>query len=127
MKFLIDQLLPNRAEKELQLRGWDAVYARTVGLAASSDEEIVQWCRANKRIIVTSDADFPMLVALSGSKEPSVIRIRMQGLDAKDVAEIVARTGEAHAIDLAEGALITIREHAIRVRRLPISRSDEET
>lgn len=71
--------------------------------------------------MVTSDSDFPMLLALSGASMPSVVLLR-------GVAELAP---DAHAAlllanlpvvreDLERGAIVSLSPDRIRVRDLPI-------
>ena len=46
----------------------------------SSDLEVIVWSVQQKAIVITLDADFHAILAVSGARGPSVIRIRRQGL-----------------------------------------------
>ena len=71
---------------------------------------------------MTLDADFHMRLALSGATKPSVIRIRIEGLRADGLAEVLRRVIDQCAEDLAQGALVSVTETALRLRRLPLLR-----
>jgi len=45
-------------------------------MSTASDAIIVRYARENGFVVVTLDADFHALLALSGADAPSVIRIR---------------------------------------------------
>jgi predicted nuclease of predicted toxin-antitoxin system len=49
---------------------------------------MVAWALEQTAIVVTLDADFHAILAVSRASTPSVIRIRMQGLDALEVVEL---------------------------------------
>jgi predicted nuclease of predicted toxin-antitoxin system len=51
-------------------------------MAMTSDKEILVWSLEQNGILVTLDADFHAILAVSGAAGPSVIRIRRQGLNA---------------------------------------------
>lgn len=125
MRFLIDQSLPLRAAAELRTRGHDAVHAREAGLSTAPDEDILERCRRESRIVVSPDADFPTLIVLARASSPSVIRIISQGLSAAEVAEIVADVAPSHEAALKGGALVTVRHHLVAVRALPIEPREE--
>jgi predicted nuclease of predicted toxin-antitoxin system len=60
-------------------------------MARASEEEIVAWSLEQKAAVVTLDADFHAILAVSGASGPSVIRIRRQGLDAIAVVELIEK------------------------------------
>jgi predicted nuclease of predicted toxin-antitoxin system len=98
----------------LRQQGHEAVHLR---------EEVLAKARAEQRVLLTMDLDFGYLLAASGSQLPSVILFRLQDERAEVVnarlAEVLARC----ASDLEAGAIVSVTEGAIRVRRLPIERS----
>jgi predicted nuclease of predicted toxin-antitoxin system len=122
LKLLLDQGVPRRAAALLREAGHDAVHASEVGLSSADDREVVRWCLANGATVVTLDADFHTLIALSGERTPSAIRIRAEGLGAPAVARLLVDVIEAHGEALAAGALLTLRPGRLRLRRLPITR-----
>ena len=75
---------------------------------------------------MTLDADFHALVALSAAIDPSVIRIRRQGLTAEPLVELIVEVASMCAADLAKGALVSVRPDAIKVHNLPVVREGEK-
>jgi predicted nuclease of predicted toxin-antitoxin system len=124
VKFFLDQSLPRRAADALRKQGYDALHAGETGLSRAPDDEILRWCRAQDRIVVTPDSDFPTLLALARAASPSVIRIFAQGLSAADVAAGVIKVAATHEPMLLKGALITVRRHLTSSRELPINREE---
>ena len=82
MKVLLDQGLPRSTTSFLRSAGFDAVHTSDVGLATADDATILEEAREDGRFVVTLDADFHALLALSGSRAPSVVRMRDEGLGA---------------------------------------------
>jgi predicted nuclease of predicted toxin-antitoxin system len=76
--------------------------------------------RAESRVCVTLDADFHSLLATSGERGPSVMRIRKEGLDATVLAALLQAIWPRVEDALNSGAPVTVTERSIRVRRLPI-------
>lgn len=120
MKLLLDQGLPRSAAQRLRMAEIDAVHTAECGLERASDEAILSAAVQESRIVVTLDADFHALLAISGAEKPSIIRIRLQGLRGDALAAllqlILHRCGE----DLLRGALVTVTENRLRVHHLPI-------
>jgi predicted nuclease of predicted toxin-antitoxin system len=69
-------------------------------------------------MIVTLDADFHALLAISGAKLPSVVRLRVEGLRARPLVDLILRIVEDYGEELELGAVLTVQ--ANRIRRLPL-------
>jgi predicted nuclease of predicted toxin-antitoxin system len=119
-RLLLDQGLPRDAAEILRSGGWDALHVGEIGMGTASDGMIVERAVADGRVVVTLDADFHALVAVAGSKGPSVIRIRREGLRARELATLVAQIVTTTERALIEGALVSVTEKSIRMHRLPI-------
>ena len=89
MKLLLDQGLPRSAAALLREQGIDAVHTGEIGLATATDARILDQAQNENRVVVTLDADFHALLALTGASSPSVIRIRIEGLRASALAELL--------------------------------------
>jgi predicted nuclease of predicted toxin-antitoxin system len=93
-----------------------------VGLADASDVVVLDYAREEGRVIVTLDADFNTLLALTGATFPSVVRVRIEGLRAEVLAKLLTSVLEICERDLGQGALVSVTETAVRVRHLPLLR-----
>lgn len=89
-------------------------------MSTASDEAILARARADGRVVVTLDADFHALLALSGERAPAVIRLRDEKLRGEDVATIVLQVVQTDAAELAAGAVVTVRQGVARWRSLPM-------
>ncbi|MGB7201079.1 MAG: DUF5615 family PIN-like protein [Pyrinomonadaceae bacterium] len=121
MKLLLDQGTPRSAASILRDAGFDAIHTGETGLAEAEDAEIIHKAALEDRIVVTLDADFHALLALSQAKKPSVIRIRVDGLRADDFSLLVQYVLDHCQTDLESGSMISVNQFQIRVRRLPVS------
>ncbi len=95
-------------------------------MAAASDVMILEEGLKRNAVVVTLDADFHSLLALSNATTPSVIRIRMEGLKGVDVAMMIQRVAEAASEDLEDGAAITVTNRRIAIKRLPLIRANDQ-
>ncbi|HRJ40778.1 MAG: DUF5615 family PIN-like protein [Caldilineaceae bacterium] len=120
MKLLLDQGLPRGAAGLLREGGIDTVHTGEIGYATAQDGEIVERARQENRVVVTLDADFHNLLALSGASGPSVIRIRMEGLKAIALTRLLQRILAEWTEELEIGVLLTVQPDRIRVHRLPV-------
>ncbi len=123
MRILLDQGLPRSVTGVLRARGHDASHVGDLGLARASDESILERGRSDGAVIVTLDADFHALLAVAVATQPSVIRIRMEGLSGPRLAELIAGVVSTCASDLESGAVVSVLPTRVRVRRLPLTRS----
>lgn len=121
MKLLLDQGLPRSAVAELAAFGILAEHVGELGLAAASDEIILNEASQRDAVVVTLDADFHAILARSGAAKPSVIRIRIEGLKAVELANLLSQVLAVAAADLALGAAVSVTPpKLVRIRRLPI-------
>ena len=120
MKLLLDQGLPRTAAKLLSETGVEAIHVGDVGYASADDANIIEFARQGGFVIVTLDADFHALLALSGAIAPSVIRIRMEGLRSEALTSLLRTILQLWGKELESGAVVTAQEEKLRVRRLPL-------
>jgi predicted nuclease of predicted toxin-antitoxin system len=122
MRLLLDQGLPRSTVLHLRNVGIEAVHVGERGLATASDAKILDIGRHEDWVVVTLDADFHALLVLSRAAGPSVIRIRIEGLRADGLANLLVKALEACKDDLTKGAMVSVTEDGARVRRLPLLR-----
>jgi predicted nuclease of predicted toxin-antitoxin system len=120
MRLLLDQGLPKSTAEILRRAGMDAIHTSEVGKATASEDEIIVQARSEDRIVVTLDADFHALMAVSNASSPSVIRIRIEGLKAPECAQLIKTVIEKCGGVLTAGCLISVEPGSIRVRKLPL-------
>jgi predicted nuclease of predicted toxin-antitoxin system len=120
VKLLLDQGVPRTAAEALGRLGFDVVHTGSIGMAKAPDQDILERARREGETVVTLDADFHAILALSNAPTPSVVRVRIEGLKGADIAAIVSRVVAACEEDLVAGAMVTVDPHSIRVRKLPL-------
>ncbi len=79
--------------------------------------------KANGYIVLTNDLDFGSTLAMTNVDKPSVIQLRVYDLDPLVLGTRVIRAIGKLRLDLRQGALVTVEDSRIRLRRLPFSRS----
>jgi predicted nuclease of predicted toxin-antitoxin system len=120
MKLLLDQGLPRTTVKHLQALGIAAEHVGDLGMAAATDEAILIAARVRTAVVVTLDADFHALLARSRATTPSVVRVRVEGLKAAELATLLSQVVTIAAAELEAGAAASVTAHRVRVRLLPI-------
>ena len=81
--------MPRSAAALLTAAGIDTVHVGDLGLSTAEDAAILQAGLEADRTVVTLDADFHALLAMSGAIAPSVIRIRIEGLRGEALTELL--------------------------------------
>jgi predicted nuclease of predicted toxin-antitoxin system len=107
-RLLLDQGIARSTASILTGAGWNVLL-------------ILDYARAQQRIICTLDADFHALLAVSGQDSPSVVRIRREGLRGEELAQLLVRIWPDIVKSVTQGAAVSVTERSIRIRRLPVA------
>lgn len=104
----------------LRDQGYDAAHLLDEGLHRLSEHEVLLKARREQRVVLTMDLDFGYLLAVSRARLPSVVIFRVtdersEFLNGR-LAEILGSCQEA----LRSGAVLSVGDESIRIRRLPI-------
>ena len=122
-KLLLDQGLPRSTATILRTAGWDVIHVSEVDMSRATDEYILEYTEQNQYICVTLDSDFHAMLAVSDARSPSVIRLRIEGLNGEGLAGLLLKIWPKIEKHLSEGAMVTITERTVRIRRLPLSKN----
>lgn len=118
LRLLLDQGLPRDAATELRREGFDCAHVGELGMSKASDPEILTHSREAGSIVVTLDADFHTILTVSGAATPSVIRIRIEGLGASEVAQVIRNVIRDYPAELRMGCMITVKPRKTTCRLL---------
>jgi predicted nuclease of predicted toxin-antitoxin system len=121
VRFLLDANLSPRLVEGLASAGYDVRHVDGIGLLGATDEVIFTRAAADGDVLITADSDFSMLLAARGSAGPSVVLLR-------HVAELPWPVHLALLVDnlpvvlqdLEAGAVVSLGQTRLAVRRLPI-------
>ena len=121
MKFLADMGISHRTVSFLRGQGHEAVHLHEEGLDELPDSDILMKARDAGMVLLTNDLDFGELMAAGGAGAPTVITFRLSDMTPgkvnRHLNEVIAR----HAGLLAGGAIVSVTDTRIRIRRLPIT------
>ena len=120
MKFLADMGISPRVVEQLRRKEHEAVHLIDEGLQRLPDGDVLQKARQEHRILLTHDLDFGELLAASGSELPSVIIFRLKDMRAPNVGKHLFSIIDQQTEALNAGAILSVTERKVRVRRLPI-------
>ena len=122
MRLLLDQGLPRSTVRHLAGKGIAAEHVGDLGLARATDALILDVARERHAAVVAYDADFHALLAATRATDPSVVRIRIEGLNGEQVASLLVQVLAVAGAEIEAGAVVSVTAHRIRVRLLPIGR-----
>ncbi len=120
MRLVLDQGVPRDAATRLRALGYECIHLGEIGMSKAADEDILAFSLEKNAIVVTLDADLHTILARSGATGPSVIRLRLQGLGARAVVELVQSVLTGFQADLTRGCLVTVKARKTTCHRLPV-------
>ena len=119
---LVDMNLSPRWCSILQAEGWDAVHWSSIGMASTSDHEIMQQALQDRRIVLTHDLDYGAMLAATQAAGPSVVQVRTQDVRPQSLAPLLIPLLRKFENELDSGALVIVDEAHSRVRLLPLQK-----
>ena len=120
MRWLLDQGLLRAAASLLRDQGVDAVHVGEIGMFAATDFDISTSAKQESRILVTLEVDFHALLAKSGACQPSVIRLREEGLKGPALSQLVLQLADRFIEQLSSACVLTVTSTQARLRMRPI-------
>ena len=121
MRLLADLHIAPRTVHFLRSLGHDVLRVTDLLPATASDESIVERAAQDERIILTQDLDMTAIIALSRRQYPSLVTLRLSSVRIEFVNTVLQRTLPMLEHDLQQGALVTIEDSRVRLRRLPLA------
>ena len=119
-KILLDQGIPYSTTHLMKDAGWEVTHVSDIRMDRATDEAILVYARANNYVCVTLDADFHTLLAINYYTQPSVIRIRQEGLNGSMLTQLLRDIWPKVEKVVKQGAMVTVTEKTLRIRRLPV-------
>ena len=117
MKFLANMGISPATVAFLRKLGHEAVRLPEVGLERRSDADVITHAVCHGQVVLTFDLDYPALLALNSSSRVSAIIFRTLSAEPEWINQRLRDTLPLMAEALAEGAIVVVEDHRIRVRR----------
>ena len=113
MRFLLDNNLAPALVALLSAAGHDSEHVREHAMQSAPDEEVLEWAKRNRRVLISADTDFGMLLARTGAAGPSVVLIRRsRARRAQELAPLLLANLDQVSEDLAIGAIVVVTDTA---------------
>jgi len=124
MDLLIDMNLTPRWAPFLDNAGHRAFHWSSIGQPTASDDEIFEYARKNKLVVLTNDLDFSHILAHTLNFAPSVILLRGEPLVPEGRGAALLSALSDCAAELVQGAILSLDlSGRARSRLLPLRRS----
>ena len=106
--------------RSLRGDGHDAVHVLDIGLDRASDTDILAYAKQNRRTVLTTDLDYPRLLALTQVLEPSLILFRGGDWTEHEATDRLRAVFDSLSeADIANSVIVIDRDR-VRRRRLPM-------
>lgn len=130
MRILLDQNLPLALAPILREAGHDVTHTRELGLERAADEQILERCCDEERMLITADKRLTKFLATSRAECPSVLVTRdVRASRAQDLGRLIAANLPAigGVIDERGNAVFTLTpSKPIRAALLPLGLPGKE-
>jgi predicted nuclease of predicted toxin-antitoxin system len=120
VKILADQKVSRKVVDKLRAAGLDVVRVGEALNPRASDVDILAEAERRGAIILSHDQDFSTLLAASGMARPSLVNLRVSYVDADQLSRVIISVLRSTGEDLDAGAVVTVDDTRVRIRRLPI-------
>ena len=121
MKTLLDMPVTPQLINVLKKYGHEGVHAYQIGKDRAPDIELLNLARLENRVIITSDLDFPRLLALSSASGPGIILFRGGNYSDNEMCDLLERVLESVPVDDLEKSICVVDHSRVRVTHLPIN------
>jgi predicted nuclease of predicted toxin-antitoxin system len=116
LKFKLDENLPDLVRQSLTALGFDAHTVAEEHLAGAPDDEVLQACVAEDRILITLDLDFSDIRAYPPGSYPGIWVLRPSKQTFKAIEALVQAGLRVATIERVPGQLWVIDEKRVRIR-----------
>jgi predicted nuclease of predicted toxin-antitoxin system len=121
LRLLVDANFSPTVVSGLTTAGYDASHVGDLGLLTASDDQIFDEAVQRSMVVITSDGDFPMLLALRRAAAPSVIHLRhVSSMSSQEQCQLLVDNLPAVTGDLERGCIVSLSPKRMAVRALPI-------
>jgi predicted nuclease of predicted toxin-antitoxin system len=118
--------MPRELGRQLAAKGHEWRHVRDIAMARARDVAILEEARKSQDVVVTHDLDYGHLLAFSGEPGPSVIIFRVRNTHPDNLFRRLMSSWSEIEKPLLEGAIVTVEDATLRIRKLPVLREERE-
>jgi predicted nuclease of predicted toxin-antitoxin system len=121
MKFLLDMPVSPLLLNVLGKQNHQGFHAFNLGKSTASDQELLDFARREKLIIITADLDFSRLLFLSASDSPGLILFRGGNYSNQEMCDLLERLLKEIPPESLEHSICVVDKKRIRITKLPLT------
>lgn len=122
MKFILNENITPQIKNYFSKCGLQCLDIYETGLNGRTDEEVIEFTITNELVILTHDLDYGRIISLSGKQFSSVITLRHKKISLEIIQNSLEQLLPSYSDHLSPGALLSVDEESVRVRKLPFQR-----
>ena len=115
MRFIADENVARLPIRKLRQQGHDVLGVVEEGMAGATDEDIIAWALAEKRIIITHDKDFGQLLLNPAKQHGGVLLLRLRQPTPQNAFRAILRALSSLPESKFYGHVVVVEEARIRV------------
>lgn len=114
--YKVDENLPRVVLAILRESGFDVMGVVEEKLGGADDDQILEICGQEGRVLITQDLDFSDVNLLQRSKVPGIIILRLKNQSRESVMTVVRRLVPFLIKNPSTGRILIVNENRIRIR-----------
>lgn len=118
VKFLADENIPTFLVEFIRNKGFEIEDVYKIEKSGSSDEEIMETARPEKRILISFDKHFADIIKYPLYSHHGVIRVRIPPPLISNLIEAFEKFFKKFDLSTFEGTLVVLERNGFRVRRV---------
>jgi predicted nuclease of predicted toxin-antitoxin system len=115
-RFKLDENMPDAAASVLRESGHDVMSVHQQQMGGRPDQQVMEVCRQEGRVLVTLDLDFADIRAYPPDSCPGVIVLRLARQDTPAVVSVLSRLLTLFETESIERRLWIADESTVRIR-----------
>lgn len=117
MKFLLDANIPYSA-KEIFNERYQVFHVRDLKLESAADDEIIDWAKRNKSVLITRDLDFANILNYPPQKHSGIVVLRIPHYySSKEIKKVLKEFISEIKLDKLFKTLVIVEDGRIRIKK----------
>ena len=122
MRCLLDMPVSMAHLNVLETHKHKGVHAHQIGKGRAPDSKLLEIARQEGRVVITTDLDFPRLLALSSAAGPGLILFRSGNYSGTEMYDLLERALREVPPSTLEVSICVVDKNRIRITQLPLKR-----